>query len=715
MSPRPVELAPLLLRYGGWLSAAAGAICFLSSLGNEFTYDDVRLVRDNPRVRHIGDFRGIWLTDWWQPQTEYRGVLDRQRDRLYRPLAMFTLALNYAIGGLAPFGYHALNVALHALACWLAWRVALRLLDDPRVALAAGLLFAVHPIHCEAVANVVGRAEVLAAICLCAGLLALPASPGRAALGRTALASAAFLAALLAKETAVSYIAIALTAMLWLAARRGAAWRWPALLMHTLVLLIPLAIYFPLRYAALEGRLLRDLPPSEMVNPMVLANAGERGMHAFTILGHYVRLLVAPAVLSANYGLAVIDPRRGAEAMTMVGLLAAAAAAVGLIGLFSRRAGWRAAAMLLALSVFSYALISNTLLLIGVSVAERLMYWPSVPVLIFFAFGGVRLWEYADRPGSPLAGVRRVLPIAGLALLAVLGLRTAVRNQDWQDNLTLFAVDAYNWPQSAELNYALGSSLLGEFERDPHNPAAHDWILAADRAFAASLQISPRYTLALRDRGRTLALLGDIPQAIRYVEAQVQLSPLDREARALLAALRGQTPEAESRLAALREAAASQPASAGPRVQLGAALLDLGRYPEALAELREAVRLEPQNVEALRVCGEASAAMGEDAEAVALFESALRLTPRDWRLHLNLTTLRAKSDPAKALEHARAAWELEPDGVETNQNLIEALVLNGLLTEASQLLERAIVGLPPGDPRRAALEMRLREIRHMLP
>lgn len=195
---------------GPWLAAAVGAVCFLNSLGNGFTYDDIGIIRENPRIRHLDRPRDIWLADWWQPTDSEQEVLRRRRDRLYRPLTLCTFALNYAVGELRPFGYHAVNVALHAIVCWLVWRFAQRLFGDATLSTWAALLFAVHPVHCEAVANAVGRAEILAALFLLWGLLVLVPARAVPRAGRALGAGALFFAALLSKETAVCYFPVAL-------------------------------------------------------------------------------------------------------------------------------------------------------------------------------------------------------------------------------------------------------------------------------------------------------------------------------------------------------------------------------------------------------------------------------------------------------------------------------------------------------------------------
>ena len=231
MGTRSVEPAATgrpgaLRRWGGWLAAGIGGLCFLNSIGNDFTYDDLPIVRDNPRIRGLANVSEIWLSDWWAPQTAQQEVSHRHRDRLYRPLVMHTFALNYAVGRLVPAGYHVVNVLLHAGVCLLVWRLAQRLFDDAGISTCAALLFAVHPIHAEAVASVVGRAELLVGLLLLSGLLVLlPVGrvPGRA---RAAGAAVLFLAALFSKETAVCYVPVALIALHAAAKKpeRGVRW-----------------------------------------------------------------------------------------------------------------------------------------------------------------------------------------------------------------------------------------------------------------------------------------------------------------------------------------------------------------------------------------------------------------------------------------------------------------------------------------------------------
>lgn len=694
---------------GPWLAALVGGLCFVNSFTNDFVYDDRAIVLHNPRITNLFNPK-IWLTDWWQPQDlAEEDIPNLRRDRLYRPLAMFTFALNHALHGLDPRGYHILNIALHMVACALVWRFAQRLLNDAAISTCAALLFAVHPIHSEAVANIVGRAEVLAAIFLLGGLLLLmPASGAPPGVGRALLAAPLFFAALLSKETAVCYVPVALLAMH--AVRRNQArpaktW-W---LTHTAILLVPMAAYLPLRYAALERHLLRDLDPAPTFNPVVIAEGSARWTAPFTIVGHYTRLLLAPAQLSSDYGLRIVDPDAGPNAMTALGFAAAVGLGVALWG-YRRPAGlWRQLAVLTALSAASYALISNTALLIGVSLAERLMYWPSVPLLLLLAAGVVGWWRNACARGKPLHDSAKLLRAFGVALLAALGLRSVVRNMDWADNLTLFLTDVATYPQGVQLNSFVARQLIWEASQTRDEQQGRALLARADDHLQHALQLYSRNADTLGLRGELYGLRGDRANAIAYLESALQLETTEERFKKLLAKLRGTAPDPE-KIAALENQVKQQPNDAALRFELGKLLLDAGQHKQALRELEQAVKLAPENVEAWYSLGEALAANAKTEEAVRAFQQVVTRDPTRWQAHANLTALLGESNPPEALRHAQEALRLKPDEYRNHQNLAEALAVNERFAEAIEKYRQILRGLPETDPMHIVVVQRLQEL-----
>lgn len=697
-----------------WAAALLGVLCFLNTLGNDFVYDDIYIIRENPRIRSLTNVREVWLADWWHPKNTQVLPEFHRRDRLYRPLTLFSFVIDYKLFGGVPAGYHAVNIAWHALGCALTWLVAWRLLGDRAVAAVAGLWFAVHPIHCEAVANLVGRAEVMAGVFLLAGLLVLLPRSGRQGIGRGLAAAGLFLLALLCKETAVCYAPVAVLA-LWLLRRRVAAVRagWGWLMQHGLLLVLPLAAYLPLRYAALDGHLLRDRLPSAVLNPLVESDLPERLVDAATVLGHYARLLIAPRILASNYGAAVIDPQERPEAMTWLGIVAAAALLGALAGCLSRRDGpWFRLGALAAMLLASYALISNTLLVIGVSVAERLMYWPSVPALLFLSVAIVSGWRRFCQPQQRLAGVAPLLRICGLLLLAALGLRSIVRNTDWSSNLTLFSTDVQTFPQSVHLNNGMAREylILAAHAANPAQRAAH---LSEGLAFIEqALLHMPNDFDSLYVKGHLLADLNRPAEALDVLDQALLFNPYDKQAQALVARLRN--PQANARIDALQAALATQPAVFATTVELSRMLLAAARPVDALKHLEPLAAAHPENVEVLELLAEALAVSEQYARSCEVARRALVLQPDNWRMHTLIASLIFGDHPEEALRHAREAQRLQPEDFRTNWNLAEAFAVNDMYAEAIAQFERIRAGLPPGDPHRKQIDLRLELLRRLV-
>lgn len=693
---------------GPWFAVLLGLVCFLNSLGGDFVYDDTAIIRDNPAIRDPADFRAIWLTDWWGAiQAQQIQIDNPRRDRLYRPLTTFTFALNYAAGGLSPFGYRLVNVLLHAACCALVWLLAFRLFADRRIAAAAAILFAVHPVHCEAVAQVVGRAEVLAALFLLAGLLALLPRAAPPSLARLVLAAALFMLALLAKETAICYPAVALLALHYHAGKPGRTARRPWLA-AVLLLVLPVVLYLALRYQALGGHLIRDQAVDELFNP-VAAGGAARWLMPLTILGHYVRLLVAPSALSSDYGWGVLDPDRPVEWLTFVGGLAAVGLLAALRG-YRRGESWpRRAAVCSALFLASYALISNTGLLIGVSLAERLFYWPSVPALLLAAVLGAAAWERWCAPGRVLAGSVPLLRILGLLLPVALGLRTVARNYDWTSNLLLFQADVTTYPQAVLLQRATARELLIALPRE-NDPRRRQALLdAAARHAQYVVERRPRFFDGHYLMARICQFRGDLEAARRYADNALRLMPGDPRMQQLNRELAG-AGEDQARRDALRKQLAADPADTAARVELARLLLAGGQLRDALQLLEDEAAARSDDPELQLLRAEALTLAQQEPRAIELYERVLTLRPDEWRAHANLANLLAGARPADALRHAQRAFELQPNDLRANVNLAEALAVNGRTAEALARYRAIRSGLAPDDPFAAAVAERIREL-----
>lgn len=147
----------------GWVSVASSVLAFLvyyNTLDAGFVYDDRRAILTNPDVLGQTSIKSLFQNDFWGTP-----LTDDGSHGSYRPLCVFTYRMNYALSGLRPWSYHFLNIIFHCMATVLVVAVAKRLLPQSCATVGtavAGITFAVHPIHTEAVAGVVGRADLAA-------------------------------------------------------------------------------------------------------------------------------------------------------------------------------------------------------------------------------------------------------------------------------------------------------------------------------------------------------------------------------------------------------------------------------------------------------------------------------------------------------------------------------------------------------------------------
>jgi tetratricopeptide (TPR) repeat protein len=408
------------------LVGTVAVLPYLNALPNDFTFDDLPVIRDNPAMRGPLSELLTWASEpGW-----------------YRPLTMLSYAANAHLG-VGPFGFHLINIALHSLASIAVFALARRLLASEAGALATALVFATHPIHTEAVTSVVGRAELLAALFALGALLAAARADGASRPSPwRAVSLAAFAAALLSKESALATLPLVGVLHCWLAA--------PPRLRRLASLLVSYVLvasaYLGLRLLVV-GSLGLPAPPDFMDNPLAHVSWPARVGTAAVILWQYLSQLVFPLQLCADYSWAQIEPL--ASPFDWRVLTAVALFAVLLAGLFTTA---RRAPELIVAACFAFlplALTGNVLFPIGTIRADRLLYMPSVGWCL--ACGWLVSLVRRDR--------WRASAVALGVIVALLGARSWVRNRDWQDSVSLFTATVEASPRSAKAHYNLGVAL----------------------------------------------------------------------------------------------------------------------------------------------------------------------------------------------------------------------------------------------------------------
>ena len=395
-----------------------------------------RAILENQDVVGSAGLSDLLGHDFWGVPLSHTGS-----HKSYRPLTTLTFRLNWTATGHSPWPFHATNVLLHSLATWLFVRLCSRWAGQ-RASGLAGLLFAVHPVHTEAVAGVVGRADLLAGVLFLAALLAHQ-DPRRGA-AVPLLAGAA----MLAKEQGVTVLGVCMVQELL--ERRA----WKAKKGRLLKLALSCVALLSLRFAALGG----GAPTfARADNPAAHAPGRLSRLLTFLFLPAFnFRLLLCPSTLSYDWSMnsiplveSLLDARNLATLAFYSGLGCVVLAAVkrhhsclvptlGRAGLQKAQpssppglAGADPVVMSTSLLVLPFLPATNLFFYVGFVVAERLMYVPSLGFCLLVGTA-------ADRMLGGLAKHRGLIRMC-LAILFVAGAaRTFLRNKDWRDEETLF-------------------------------------------------------------------------------------------------------------------------------------------------------------------------------------------------------------------------------------------------------------------------------------
>ena len=602
---------------GRWLPALllllAVLIAYIPAMRGSTIWDDARYLTENPTLRSEDGLWRIW--------SEVGATIQ------YYPLVFTTYWIESRLWGFDPFGYHLVNVLLHAFSSLLLWRI-LRRLAVPGALLAAAI-FALHPIEVESVAWIAERKNVLSGFFYLASLLIYlrfasldrPVAAAQRSWRSYSLALVLFLCALLSK-TVTSTLPAAILLLLWWKRRRVGR--------RDLLPLIPMFV------AGIAFGLLTVW--------MERGNVGARGPEwAFSFLDRtliagravwfYLSKVLLPIGLTFNYPRWEIDPSVWWQVLAPVALLATAVLLWGFRGRLGK-------APLVTLLFFVGTLLPalgfiNVYPMRYSFVADHFQYLAGIGPI---ALASALLATVAERRlrGGPAA--RRLRVAAAVLLLFVLGAMTWNQGRIYKDQETLWR---------------------------------------------ATLQSNPSSFLSQCNLGTLLLDRGDAAEAEKYLAEAVRLKPDFHEAHGSLGKALIDQGKLEEGKSHYLEALRIRPDMAWAWCSLGNLLLQQGKPEEAIPRFREALRLQPDFLEARFNLGNALVEAGELEEAVVHYKAALKLRPNEPRTHNNLANTLARLDRLEeAANQYREALRLQPNYATGHRNLAVTLTRLGKVDEA---------------------------------
>lgn len=720
LTASPDDLPPLLRALGMLaLLAALSFVAYAPAIRGGFVWDDDYYVHENPTLQSAAGLQKIWF-DLFRDPRDY--ILPQ-----YYPLTHASFWIEHRLWGLNPAGYHVTNVVLHVASALLAWLI-LRRLHVPGAWLAA-TVFALHPVHVESVAWISERKNVLSLALMLASLytwlrfsglvsgpdkpgaiLALPDDPRRL----YALGTVLFVLALFAKTTAAVLPACVLLLTWW---KRGRlSWK------QDVVPMLPLFVVglgFARLTSWLEVHRVGASGPDWVYAPTPIGQFLAETLIAGRGLWFYVGKLVWPHPLMFNYPrvLPVLsDPLQWLFPVAALGMLAALYLGRHALGRGPiTAASWFVGVSLPALGYFAVLPHKYSF------VADHFVYAASLGLIALFAAGVVTLWK--SLRWAPLGGL--VLVAALLFVLTGMSYRQARSFVDeetlWRDTLT-------KNPASWIAANNLGVILLERGDLD-----------GADELFARVLELKPdhvevRLNIGLLNEKRG----GKLSDSVEWYRDAVRLEPryapawhrlglayqkTARQLRAQAAEMTGwdrwfrahrlrarAEQYLEAALTSYRNALTGDPRYLPTLLQLASALMENGRFPDAIPVLQRTLVVSDRNPQARSNLAYSLDVVGRPEEAVALWDELLRENPEDVRaLNLLGLSLARRAQWSAAAAQFEKTVRIDPRFVEGHYNLGLARFEYGDRDGAVASLRRAL----ELDPDYAAAGRALRRIERL--
>jgi protein O-mannosyl-transferase len=607
-APSPLWKQPRILV--PCLIALAGAAAYSGSFRVPFLFDDRYHIVESERIRQL-----------WPPWP----ILTHSS----RPVLHLSLALNYALGGLDPRGYHLLNLAFHVLAALVLFGIlrrtfdAIRLEPPPAASWLAGLialLWLVHPLQTESVTYTIQRSESLMGLFYLLTLYcAIRAAGPRNRAGWTAAAAASLLCGVGTKGGVIltAPIVVALYDRVFLSRswNRMARERW--------------SLYLALAAMCCAYPFMLATAPEEWKESAGFGYGASPLQYALTqpgVILHYIRLTFWPAGLCLDYGwpLAAGAAAIGPPLLVVGALLAATLWA------------WRKRPELAFPGVWFFLILAPTSSFIPIAdvAVEHRMYLP-LAALVTASVIGIRV---AGRNTS--SSLRWIA--AGLVVAVLTGL-TIRRNADYESQLAIWEDTVRKSPGNPRAQYDLAAA-LEDAKRYPE--ALAHYRLAVDA--------NPGYVDALNNLGHLLVVTGKVDDSLTYLRRALEIKPDLAVAHNTLGMALAQQGKPAEAVAEFRRALQGKPDYAEPRNNLGIVLAQQGQTAEAIAEWTAALRIDPNLADAQNNMAYAFSQMGRTREAIEHYERAIAIKPDYYQAAINFAALLASADPKDGGDLKRA-------------------------------------------------------------
>lgn len=489
-------------------------VVYANTLGHGYVQDDMAVITHNRYVQQgIEGLGKIFTTPSLSGFTERQIVPGEAVNDIYRPVSLALFALEHQLFGADTQSGHLVSVLLFVLCTSLVFRFLSVLFgsNNTMAAFAGTLIFVVHPVHTEVVANIKSNDELLS---VSAGVGAMLLFIRFVNTGKTLYALAgmgAMFLSLLCKETTASFVAVIPLTALFL--NRGEMKR---VALVAALCVVAFAGYMLLRTSVLNAY---NSNHSDLIgfmeNPLVAPTQGtSAAATAISVLGRYLLLLFVPYPLAADRTFASIPFVGWGAPMVWATITVYGALVVFAVrGLVKNGKDKQAYAILFFL--VTIAMFSNLLFLTGSIMADRFLFLPSVALSIVV---GV----FLSRGGRQSGIIYTVFTVVFLLFAGM----TVARNASWKDNYTLCTADLEHYPTNARLHHTAAYLIVNEkMTEATTNEERGELARQAIEHYRTSLNIYPKQGKVCTDLAGLFQGMQQYDSARIYMEKALALQP----------------------------------------------------------------------------------------------------------------------------------------------------------------------------------------------
>ncbi len=618
-----------------WFIPVLAILLYANTLTNGFVLDDGIVITENEYTQR--GIAGIWDILTTDSFTGFFKESDKQNlvsGGRYRPLSVVLYAIEYQIFGKNAFMGHLFTILWYALLCFILYKTLMLLLvkieNGVVIAGLSSIIFTIHPIHTEAVANIKGRDEILA---LLFSVLALYLAVKWADLGKRkylAFSAVSLFLGLMAKENSITFLGV-IPLAIWLFRDGGLK----NAIFAGSMLMIPAIVFIFIRQSILsnafaaESMELMNNPFLKFVNDRYVPfTPAERLATIIYTWGIYLKILLFPLVLTHDYYPRHIPIMNFSDFQVIISLFVHIGLAIYAIFNLNKS---KILAFAILYYFMTFSIVSNLFFPIGTNMAERFMFMPSVGFALLLGYAIAHLFSKYQQFGAGLL----------LILFSFYSVKTFTRNRTWKDNYTLFSTDIKHSPESVKLLNAFGGSIIDKYKED-------------------------------KDEG---AKIKAMDEAIGYLKKSMLIHPVFEGSDLLFGNALYFKKDYEGAIAKYRKILTYAPDQKNAKNNLAFTLREYGKYAGetlqnldmALASLSESYTLNQTDLETMRLLAVAYGMKGQHDKVIEILLQILQKDDKNANVFFNLAKAYSfKGDSVNEKLYLDKAIALDPNILKGN-------------------------------------------------